>query len=191
MAYARSDAAAVAYVERLLDRAAEMGVTRDQIRRPYGKDTNGANRTTDPTFARLVGWAIGLACKQSGVSPCVASRAVGANQDFFRVAIVRAETRGDAIAPVLADLMDGVEMPAPGAVARGHTIEHEMREFRATPADAAAYLKRLQRAAIIVKEEIHDFTDESGKPGCSPLPSAAGRRGVLPYRQRYGRHDRG
>jgi len=160
MAYARSDGAAVAYVESLLDRAAEMGVSREEIRRPYGKDTNGANRTTVPTFARLVGWAIGLACKQAGVSPCVASRAVGANQDFFRVAIVRAETRGDAIAPVLAALMEGVDLPAPGAVARGHTIEHEMREFAAAPADAAAYLKRLRRAAVIAGEEIYDYSDK-------------------------------
>lgn len=159
MAYARSDQAAVAYVERLLDRAAEMGVSRDEIRRPYGKDTNGANHTTVPTFARLVGWAIGVACKQAGVSPCVASRAIGANQDFFRVAIVRAETRGDVIAPVLAKLTAGIAPPADGPVVRGHTIEHEMREFRTTPADAAAYLRRLKRSAVIAGEKIYDFSD--------------------------------
>lgn len=159
MAYARSDQAAVAYVERLLDRAAEMGVSREQMRRPYGPDGRGANHMTKPTLARIVGWAVAVACKTAGVSPCVASRAIGANQDFFRVAAVRAETRADDVAPVLAKLTAGIAPPEDGAVVRGHTIEQEMREFRTTPADAAAYLRRLKRSAVLAGEKIYDFSE--------------------------------
>jgi len=159
MAYARSDQAAVAYVERMIDRAAEMGVSREQMRRPYGPDVRGANRATVPTFARIVGWAVAVACKDAGVSPCVASRAIGANQDFFRVAAVRAATRADDVASVLAAQTAGIDPPTAGQNARGPTIEHEMREFRATPADAAAYRARLRRAAVIAGEPIYDFSD--------------------------------
>lgn len=152
MAYLRSDPEAVAYVERLLDRAAEMGVSREQMRRPYGVNAPAPNRTTTPTFARIVGWAVAVACKRAGVSPCVASRAVGANQDFFRVAGVRAEARVNDVAPVLAALIAGIASPSGEPAKRGRPISHRMSEFSTTSADAAAYRARLRRAAIIAGE---------------------------------------
>ena len=142
--YRRTDPAAVAYIERLIQRAAEMGVTIEQLRKPYAGQA-APNASTTPTFARVVGCAIGRAIVAADISPSVAARACGiTSQDYFYVA-ARRDIEG--VSEALAALTEGI--PVPEECGAGGSIEQQMRVFRATPADERAFYRRLRRAAVL------------------------------------------
>lgn len=156
--YRRTDPAAVAYIERLIERAAEMGVTIEQLRKPYAGQA-APNASTTPTFARVVGCAIGRAIVAADISPSVAARACGiTSQDYFYVA-ARRDIEG--VSEALAALTEGIHVPEACEDAVG-TIEQQMRFFRATPADAEAFYQRLQRAAVLAGETIYDYAAATG-----------------------------
>lgn len=155
--YRRSDPAAVAYIEALVSRAMEMGVTIEQLRAPYaGKRAPSARAT--PPFARVVGCAIGRALEAAEISPSVAARVVGVtSQDYFYVA---ARRDFEGVAEALDMLTAGI--PLPEECEPTGSPERQMQIFRTTPADAAAYKDRLRRAAVLAKETIHAYAAVAG-----------------------------
>lgn len=141
--YRRSDPAAVAYIEALVSRAAEMGVTIEQLRDPYA-GRRAPNARTTPPFARVVGCAFGRALAAAEISPSVAARVVGVtSQDYFSVA---AQRDFDGVAEALDRLTAGI--PLPEECDPVGSPERQMQIFRTTPADAQAFYRRLQHAAI-------------------------------------------
>lgn len=142
--YRRSDPGAVAYIEALIERAAEMGVTIEQLRKPYAGQA-APNASTTPTFARVVGCAIGRAIVAADISPSVAARACGiTSHDYFYVA-ARRDMEG--VAEALAALTNGIQVPE--ECGAGGSIEQQMLVFRTTPADERAFYRRLRRAAVL------------------------------------------
>lgn len=155
--YRRTDPAAIAYIEALVSRAAEMGVTIEQLRNPYAGGP-AANQRTTPPFARVVGCAIGRALAAAEISPSVAARVVGVtSQDYFYVA---ARRDFDGVVEALAALTEGI--PLPEACEAAGSIEQQMRFFRATPADAEAFYQRLRRAAVLAEETIYGYAAVAG-----------------------------
>jgi len=155
--YRRSDPGAVAYIEALIQRAAEMGVSIEQLRDPYAGGP-AANKHTTPPFARVVGCAIGRALAAAEISPSVAARVVGVtSQDYFYVA---ARRDFDGVAEALVALTDGIPVPEECGV--GGSIEQQMRVFRTTPADVQAFYRRLRRAAVLAGETIYDYAAATG-----------------------------
>lgn len=155
--YRRSDPGAVAYIEALIQRAAEMGVSIEQLRDPYA-GRPAPNARTTPPFARVVGCAIGRAIVAADISPSVAARVCGiTSQDYFYVA---ARRDFDGVADALAALTEGIPVPEECGV--GGSIEQQMRVFRTTPADAEAFYHRLRRAAVLAEETIYDFAAVTG-----------------------------
>lgn len=155
--YRRSDPGAVAYIEALIQRAAEMGVSIEQLRDPYA-GRPAPNARTTPPFARVVGCAIGRAIVAADISPNVAARVCGiTSQDYFYVA-ARRDIEG--VAEALASLTNGIQVPE--ECGAGGSIEQQMRVFRATPADAEAFYQRLQRAAVLAGETIYDYAAATG-----------------------------
>lgn len=133
--YRRTDPAAIAYIEALVSRAAEMGVTIDQLRNPYAGGPTPNARTTPP-FARVVGVT---------------------SQDYFYVA---ARRDFDGVAEALAALTEGIPVPEEGDPIG--SPERQMQIFRTTPQDAAAYRDRLRRAAVLAGEQIYDYAADAG-----------------------------
>lgn len=155
--YRRTDPAAIAYIEALIQRAAEMGVTIDQLRDPYAGGP-AANKRTTPPFARVVGCAIGRAIVAADIPPSAAAKVCGiTSQDYFYVA---ARRDFDGVAEALVALTDGIPVPEECGV--GGSIEQQMRVFRTTPADVQAFYRRLRRAAVLAEETIYDFAAVTG-----------------------------
>lgn len=155
--YRRSDPGAVAYIEALIQRAAEMGVSIEQLRDPYA-GRPAPNARTTPPFARVVGCAIGRAIVAADISPSVAARVCGiTSQDYFYVA-ARRDIEG--VAEALVALTDGI--PVPEECDPIGSPERQMQIFRTTPADVQAFYRRLRRAAVLAEETIYDFADGTG-----------------------------